>query len=162
MSARHLDEAIDLAGERSAYRTEFMLYPAAWRGYKYARPLDWKTVRFHASERPKLPDEPGVYAFLIQPGVAPALNASYLVYVGETTSLHRRFGDYLREAKGQGRAPRIQLYSLFKRFDGYVFFTYATLPAAERKLAELELLQAFTPPLNKRLPATIAAAERAF
>lgn len=161
MSTRHLDEALDLAAERSVYRKEFMLYPAAWSKYGYKRQLDWKTVSFRASERSKLPKEPGVYAFLIQPNVAPVLNASYLVYVGETKSLHRRFGDYLREEAGLGNA-RIQLYSLFKYFKGYILFAYATLPEAERKEAEDELIKALTPPINRKLPATIAAAERAF
>ena len=160
-SRRELNATVDLAARRSFYRQHFMLDPDAWRGYSYPRSLKWVTIRFRLSEQSRLPNEAGVYAFLIQPGVAPDLDASYLVYVGETKSLRRRFGNYLRESAGRGNV-RIQLYSMFKKFKDYVYFTYAVLPESERQQVEIALIAALTPPINRRLPVSIAEAERAF
>lgn len=156
-----LEAHADLAKRREPYRKRFMLYPPAWRAYGYRRRLHWQTIPFNEAQAPGIPDQAGVYAFLIQPAVAPVLNASYLVYVGETASLRGRFRDYLREQAGHDHA-RIQLYTLFKDYRRHVHFTYATLPLRHRKRAEDELLTALTPPINKKLPATIAMAERAF
>jgi hypothetical protein len=156
-----LETSFDLAKRRAPYRRDFMLYPPFWRSYGYPRKLTWQTVPFAVKRAPTIPDHAGVYAFLIQPGVAPILDVSYLVYVGETVSLKRRFRAYLNEAAGTDGA-RIQLYALFKMYRRYVHFSYAELPAKERKAAEDALLLALTPPINKKLPATIAGAERAF
>lgn len=159
--AARLKAASDLAKQRAPYRWRFMLYPVGWQAYGYKHNLKWLTVRFEKANRLKIPDKPGVYAFLVQPNVGGILNVSYLFYVGETVSLRNRFGDYLRESAGSDNS-RIQLYVLFNEYQGHVLFTYALLPKAHRKQVERELLAALTPPLNKKLPATIAAAERAF
>lgn len=137
-----------------------MLYPPAWEAYPLASKA-WTTVEFAASRATAVPDTAGVYAFLVQPRIDARLDASYLFYVGESVSLKDRFRSYLREERGHEHA-RQQLYSLFRDFPGRVFFTFAAVSATKRKATEDALLEALTPPLNTRLPATIARAERAF
>ena len=154
-------DQFDLAGQIQIHRVTFVLYPVQWMGYSYPRPLDWSVLPFIAASQASLPDAPGVYAFLVQPKVAPELNGSYIVYVGETDSLRRRYGDYLREAEGGARS-RTRLYAMFRRFTTHLHFAFAPVPLNERKEAEAALLSALIPPANSKLPADISRPVRAF
>lgn len=154
--------ALDLAEQAELHVRKFVLFPRYWQGYGYADKLDWDAVPFEESSKGSVPDEAGVYAFVVRPGVAPNLEGSYLQYVGETNDLRRRFGEYLGEAAGARKAStRMRLYRIFDRYDGYVHFTFALTEPSRRKEAEEELLRALWPPCNSRLPAEIAPAVRA-
>jgi hypothetical protein len=153
-------ELYDLALQLEEYRQSFVLYPAQWLAYSYVRGLDWQTVYFDTANQTTVPDAPGVYAFLVQPGVAPQLNGSYIMYVGQTESLRLRYADYLREATGEG--TRVRVYTMFHRFSSHLYFSFATSPVEELIEAEDALLRALCPPINSQLPADVSAPVRAF
>ena len=115
------------------------------------------------SELTKVAREMNINGMRIQvvDGKVRVLNNGAAFADGQSVSLKDRFRSYLREERGHEHA-RQQLYSLFRDFPGRVFFTFAAVSATKRKATEDALLEALTPPLKTRLPATIARAERAF
>ena len=151
----------DLAVQLVEHSESFVLYPGLWLGYSYFRALDWQTVYFDTANQAVVPDTPGVYAFLVQPGVAPELNGSYIMYVGRTDSLRVRYGNYLREASGGG-SSRIRVYTMFRRFDSHLYFSFAAVPLEELVESEDALLSALCPPINSLLPADVSSPVRAF
>jgi hypothetical protein len=144
----------DLAQEGALFRMHFVLWPKYWTAYRYARKLAWTTIRFSASNQSRIPKTAGVYAFHARPGVAPDLNGSYIMYIGQASSLHRRFGEYLREARGMHARPR--LYTMFQNYPDHLHFVYASVPLNELTDAEDALLEALWPPMNAKLPAVIS------
>lgn len=150
----------DLAVQLAEYSQSFVLYPGLWLGYSYSRTLDWQTVFFDTANRAAVPDTPGVYAFLVKPGVAPDLNGSYIMYVGRTDSLKVRYANYLAEAPG-GRS-RLRVYTMFRRFDSHLYFSFAAVPLEELVESEDALLSALCPPINSLLPADVSSPVRAF
>jgi hypothetical protein len=150
----------DQVDEARAHEERFWLIPRYWGGYKYRRSLAWRTVRFAPHSARLLPQEPGVYVFSVQPPVSSPLPGAYVMYVGETRALRQRFRDYLAEARSLRARPKL-LITLY-RFRGHLFFSYATLPARERKRAEDALITALWPPRNDMFPATIRRVRKAF
>lgn len=146
--------------EAKTYWEQFWLIPRYWREYRYRRSFAWRTVRFDSSVTSSLPDQAGVYVFSIRPPVAPPLEGAYVVYVGETTDLRRRFRDYLNEAQSRRARPKIAITLALYR--DHLFFSYATLPVSERKKAEDALITALWPPRNDMYPAKIRRVRNAF
>src|SRR5207249_11051749 len=106
------DEVVDLIriqDEMKAHTREFALWPLKWQEYvpgNYA----WQLRRLHAADVNTVPDSAGVYTLLIQPGIATHPSCSYLMYVGRSDSLRRRFRDYLgpeRRATGRPKIYRL-------------------------------------------------------
>lgn len=150
---------IDLADLAQSNEQRFVLLPSFWVGFRYSGPLAWTSVPFTSANAAGIPDSAGVYAFLIQPGIAGNLNVSYLMYVGEAKSLAARYRDYLAESRGV--KARARLLRMFTKYSDHLHFAYAHVPRL-RKRVEAHLLEAFWPPVNHELPATIRAAKRAF
>lgn len=136
------------------------MLPPAWASYSFRSSLNWGVVKFEGVNQSRLPVSSGVYAFLIQPNVGNDLNSSFLMYVGQTNSLRRRFGEYLVEARSA--TARSKLMRMFHKYERHLHFTYATVRSADCESAEEALLRALWPPINSNLPADIRAARRAF
>lgn len=155
----------DLVGKAKLHTHSFTLWPDRWRSCNLQNPLSWNTYAFSQASTGSIPDQPGVYAFLVQPNIANNLNASYLMYIGMTErSLRVRFIEYLREVDNRNGSPKIVF--LLGLYDGYLSFSCAivnsnTLSDTLNAL-ENELLQAFIPPANDRIPAEVGRAVRAF
>lgn len=132
---------------------KFTLWPRLWRNYDDSVGFDWKTVTLEISQRENIPKDAGVYTLLVNPGIARHPGTSYLMYVGKSNDLHRRFGEYLNERKRFLGRPKI--YRLLNFYNEYVFFCFSLLPENEINRAEEELQKAYVPPANDRLPADI-------
>lgn len=80
----------------------FKLYPRLWATKEltpYYTDRAWLIVPFTDSP-PDLPDEPGIYMFVAGPYCGGLADHSYIFYVGEATSLRRRYPRYLEEEAG--------------------------------------------------------------
>jgi|SRR5712664_2492796 len=139
---------------------EFILVPRLWKNYAYRLRLRWRTVPLRSSRAARLPIAPGVYALIVKSGVSSRLAASYLMYVGKSTSLRRRFRDYLREGKSTVARPKLAI--LLRLYANHLHFRYALVASPQRDLAETQLIGALLPPANDQLPAEIRAARAAF
>lgn len=154
------DEAHDLALRAKGFRWPFVMLPEYWAAYSATTRLQWRSVKFTKASRPTLPDAPGVYAFLATPRVG-RLHVAFLMYVGQTDSLRRRYRDYQREASPKTKS-RPKLYHMFRSYPEHLQFSYALVPLADCVPSEEALMTAFWPPVNHNLPAQIRAARRAF
>src|SRR5579875_2445679 len=79
-----------------AGRYDFQLYPQLWgnpelAGYYTGR--KWETVDF-ISPAPALPEEPGIYMFVVGPYCGGIKDHSYIFYVGKTVNIKTRYAGY--------------------------------------------------------------------
>ena len=132
---------------------ELMLSPALWEAFPGCGSLTWLGVAFEGNQKKNVPDQRGLYCFVIAPTTKPSLPfASYPIYIGETgdkskANLRTRFGQYLREAEVQKR-PHI-FYALNK-WRGHLRFCYAIVSDKRRSLTKIEadLNTALVPPFS--------------
>ena len=151
---------LDLVSEARRYEQAFMLFPRYWLEYAYPRRLTWNVVPFVAQKKALVPQVPGVYAFLVQSTAPPTLAGCYIMYVGQSNSLKRRFSEYAREESSSSGRPKIRV--MLGTWKGFVHFAYAPVPPSELNEAESALLRALWPPMNPNLPADINRVRKAF
>ena len=141
-----------------------IMVPAWWSAFSAGTTpaLTWSVFPFKDASRTKIPNVPGVYAFLVVPNIAGNLSVSYLMYIGKTDRpLRQRFGEYMLEAKSDRIRPN--LLRILPRYPDHLVFACAETPAGiAPKNVETALLRAFVPPCNDQLPATILRAKKAF
>jgi excinuclease UvrABC nuclease subunit len=158
MSSRSVNDLADQIDEVKIHTYHFTLWPRQWQGYTQSH--GWDREKLERAKTNQIPESPGIYTLILQPGIAGHPSCSYLMYVGRTVSLRRRFREYLsRESLDIGR-PRI--FYFLKRYKGYIFFCYTVvtddiLPDMEKKLVD-----AYVPPLNQQYRGEIGRAMGAF
>lgn len=155
-------DLIDGMREFGPHQHRMFLVPRLWDEYPATTPLNWSSYPFGAGSKPLVPDLPGVYAFLIVPGIAGNLNVSYLMYVGKTDRpLRQRFAEYLLEATSDQVRPK--LVTTLALYPKHCHFACAPVPAGvDPEAVEAELLAAYVPPGNDRLPAKVSRIVKAF
>lgn len=132
----------------------FVLHPGYWTGYTSACTLTWTHVDFTPAGRAKVPKNPGLYAFAVQPPHMDFPPSSWLFYVGEvgatrspTRTLWQRYKEYLDELDNNVRK---KVGSFLYRYRGYIRFYYCELDptAVDLKKIESELISALWPEGN--------------
>jgi len=144
--------------EMKAHEHHFILWPRQWK--KYLETHNWKIYRLDAIEKDRIPNRSGVYSLLVQPGIANHPACSYLMYVGKTASLRRRFMDYLNERKRETGRPKI--FRVLNKYKDYMCFCYTTVCRNDLSGVENNLLIAYIPPNNDQYPAEIRRLTGAF
>jgi excinuclease UvrABC nuclease subunit len=157
-----MPQRVDLIKEAKFHTHKLILWPARWQAYKCRASLRWQVFPFDESIANQIPDQPGVYAFCIQPNVAD-LDASYVMYIGKTErSLRTRFREYLREAQSPSGRPRLT-DMLLNPYRSFLYFICAVLnPQTIPGEIEEDLLDTFMPPMNTELPAEVRQIVNAF
>jgi len=153
---------VDIVREAKAYEHHLILWPRRWLLCDRTLSLTWQTFPFRKAAVNKMPDSPGVYAFLIQPRIGSDLEASYPMYIGMTDrSLRDRFAEYLREVQRPLARPKVLV--LVKSYRRFMYFSCCIVTRPVRPATvEEELLQAFIPPANDRYPASVHRVVAAF
>ncbi len=151
-------DILDEQDEFKANRITFALWRRKWQEYRDVCALDWRLHLLNARERSSIPDESGIYTLLIQPGIANHPACSYLIYVGKSTSLRRRFGEYLGSEKRETGRPKV--FRLLNRYPDHTWFCFSLVPLADLDDVEEALLNAYIPPANDRLPAEVSKVVR--
>jgi len=128
-----------------------------WQNYQHLIPLNWQTFHLSLDEVDEIPNEPGVYAFLVIPSVEASMGAAYLIYIGETSrTLRSRYREYLKEVDAPfGRA---KVLNFLQRYNEHVHFSCSVIDIAlvEPEAVENELLKALMPPANSEFPAEVS------
>ena len=162
-----MSQYTDLAAsdEMGRHTHQMIMVPRFWSACVVgtgAAPLSWSVFPFENTSRELIPDTHGVYAFLIAPRVGGDLNVSYLMYIGQTErTLRERFADYLLEAKSDRIRPK--LLRILPLYPDHLLFACAPLSDdVSPKDVEAGLLEAFLPPGNDQIPATVSRARKAF
>lgn len=153
----------DLAAldEMMRHSHKIIMIPRLWSALTTPS-LSWTAYPFKDASQSQVPAQPGVYAFLILPNAAGDLNVSHLMYIGKTDrTLRERFGEYLREARSDRIRPK--LLRILPLYPDHLFFACAPLPSHVSPLdVEVALLEAFLPPCNDQVPASVRRARKAF
>lgn len=141
--------------ELKNYQQHVLLAPSRWRGFVPASPLAWSYVKFEVGNRTAVPEQRGIYAFIVQfqdNGQLPiALPPhGYVMYAGVTgevaagRTLRDRYGDYLRDQK---RPKRRSIWLMLNRWKEDIYFHYAPVDANfDLGAAEDALNDAIIPP----------------
>jgi len=153
----------DIINEQNEYKAHchgFALWRRKWQEYCDICVLDWQLYSLAGHERSNIPDQPGIYTLLVQPGIASHPACSYLMYVGKTTSLHRRFREYLTKEKRETGRPKV--FRLLNMYPDHTWFCFSLVPEANLADVEDALVIAYLPPANDRLPAQVRRVIGAF
>ena len=135
---------------------QFTLSPELWNNLNLHCNLNWTRVKFEEPLTNQIPNSSmGVYAFVLEPGIA-NLRLAYLLYVGKTTRNFRvRFREYLRHQQ-ETKPKRLDIKRMLTTWPDHLWFYYA--PITNRsiiKCAENNLIEAFKPPNCLTYPARI-------
>ena len=153
---------VDIIAEQDEYASnkyEIVLWPRKWAEYP-GPTFDWSMHKLGQSERASIPSGAGVYSILVQPGIADHPGCSYLMYIGKTTSLRRRFGDHLSPERRERGRPKI--FRLLHKYSDYLWFCYIELPPESIVHVEEWFNSAYLPPANDQHPADISKVVGAF
>jgi excinuclease UvrABC nuclease subunit len=135
----------------------FALWPRQWGTYTQSH--TWENEKLETANATQIPKSPGIYTLIIQPGVA-GHPCSYLMYVGKTRSLRRRFREYLRMERREDGRPKISYF--LNKYDQFVYFCYTLVSIEALDVVEEGLMNAYLPPLNEEYEGTISSSVRAF
>ena len=158
-----VQDMISEGDEAKAHGHIFCLWPKLWQKYSgnCNFSFNWQECPFIPGEVNNIPDEPGLYTFVIQPRVADHPSCSYLMYVGKTKALRQRFKNYLQEKKRENGRPKV--VRLLNKYPNNLCFCF-TIFQDVSKISEAEkaLIGAFVPPCNDVLPSTVSKVMEAF
>lgn len=153
----------DLAGDAFVERVtllkgqtrSFVLSPDQWRTYSLTHPMVWQSVKFDDNNQISVPEERGVYAFVVRHDNGYFPPHGYIMYVGITGStktqrtLRTRYGEYIRERQ---RNKRPAVHYMLNAYKDDLFFLYVPIADTDVRLDELEraLNDAIIPPVSKK------------
>lgn len=137
-------DIIQAQNEMRAHQYAFTLWPLRWATYSETH--EWQLSRLADSELGNIPDAPGIYTLLALPGIANHPVCSYLMYVGQTISLRRRFREYLSKERKESGRPK--LFRFLNIYPDQVWFCFTSVDAALLDNVENGLKNAYIPPLN--------------
>ncbi len=132
---------------------DFTLCPAQYARSNDLPALTWHSFKYTEHEAQILPDEQGVYMFMVQFSGANLPTNSYVMYVGKAgdigsnNTIAKRFRDYVNPS---GYSGRIKVSKMIKHFSEHLVYYYATIPA-NQSTADVEqaLADIFIPPCCK-------------
>ena len=137
----------------------FILWPQKWQSFtRDLSSYTWQEYEFNEATANNIPTEVGVYCFVIKPNIANHPACSYLMYIGQTTdqNLRKRFKQYLKEKDGTAKSrPKVRY--ILQKYEGYLHFICMPLNGdVTPKEVEDELINAYIPPVNDKLPSEIS------
>lgn len=154
-------DLIDEQDEMSKHMwNEVVLWPRQWQRYQMVQPFNWQICRLVEVERQNIPDHSGIYTLVIQPKVFGHPACAYLMYVGKTISLRRRFTEYLNERNRETGRPKI--LRLLNKYPDHTWFCFTPISENEISQVEDDLISAYIPPCNDQFPASISRVINAF
>ncbi len=149
------DIDFNIKGQLKLHTRKFLLFPQFWNDDDHHIDLDlnWQQVKFTEENIAAIPDQYGLYCFVVKPEVPHFFETRYLFYVGETQrTLKIRYGEYLRDQKGLGK-PRSKIYEMLNLYKDYIHFFFAEIDNLDDvEENEDKLLNTFVPSINSRIP----------
>jgi len=158
------DKVRDLAYMQQ-HHVQMFYYPQSWARATDNRSITWNSVSFPPSPRRIIPNNPGVYAFVVEPNMFNLQPANGLFYIGKATSLYDRIGAYITDnnADYDSSYTRAHIWMMLNQWSGHLKYYYTeTSTVAEAEELEDQMIIAFKPPYNKKLDAQTGRAVRAF
>ena len=142
------------------YKMERMiLSPNHWASFTCPVTLRWEPIKFGAEHTDDVPNNlKGVYSFVVRPGIADHPQCSYLLYIGkvEDQAFRTRYKQYLKEKQMGNNARRVHVSRMLQKWEGYLWFYYASIDDdAIIGAVEDALLAAYLPSHNRTFPSHV-------
>ncbi|MGD9537120.1 MAG: hypothetical protein AB7P52_05125 [Alphaproteobacteria bacterium] len=145
---------VDAVEKFKARRRSFYLDPERWDGSRVDTDLDWQVLKFEPGNRDHVPEERGVYAFVVKRENGHFPPHGYIMYIGITghqaaqRTLRKRFGDYLRE-KNKNKRPRVHF--MLNRYESDLYFFFVPIDEnVDLAKLEIDLNDAIVPPVGRK------------
>jgi len=140
-----------LAAQFAARRNgkyEFELFPELWATPEVGEFYDgkqWQCFEFKPDVPDNLPATSGIYMFVAKPLCGRLRDHTYILYIGKTTNLRTRYGDYLKEKRCEVDAPREKVVRFLNHLEDFLFFYCTQIPGDQLDHAEGLLKDNITP-----------------
>lgn len=163
LSHEVLSDIVDLAFNGAIYEVRMQYSTKAWNAATSSSHV-WTELAFPPSPRSAVPNQPGVYVFVVRPNLFDLPQTSGLLYVGKATSLYERVGAYISEInKRHAQTKRPHIWRMVNVWNGHLRYLYTiTSTVADAEDLEDRMLEALLPYFNKELPAETSSRQRAF
>lgn len=142
-------------GKLILHKRQFLLYPPYWNDTTnhITVSVSWSSCKFEQTNHSSIPEQKGIYCFVVKPQIPHFFETAYLFYIGKTNrTLKQRFSEYLRNQDGKDKA-RTKIFEMLKLYSNNVFFFYTPLATSEEvDECEEKLLNTFAPPINTVIP----------
>ncbi|MBT3383073.1 MAG: hypothetical protein HN778_02645 [Prolixibacteraceae bacterium] len=149
------DIDFNIKGQLQLHVRKFLLYPEFWISEEnlVGIVLDWQQKKFTNENVADIPEEKGLYCFVVKPEVPNFFETKYLFYIGQTKrTLRIRYGEYLSDQRGVGK-PRNKIYEMLNLYRNNIYFYYAKIANADIiEENEEKLLNTFMPAINTKIP----------
>jgi len=134
---------------------KFFLYPDYWKDANKSIniKLEWNAYEFSSRNRENIPEEKGIYGFVLKPQYQNFFDTAYLFYFGKTNrTLKIRFQEYLDDQAGKGK-PRPKVYEMLNLYRESLYFYFASIDS-DKSISECEekVINTFVPPINTDIP----------
>jgi len=138
-------------------------FPRAWEAGRHIS-LEWNVSDFPPSDVKTIPDQPGVYVFVVEPNLFGVLPVNTVFYVGKATELRDRIRKYIGELNLTPRTTtRDKVHKMINRWNGHLKYYYTvTKSVADAEQIEDIMIQSLIPPFNTKYSGEINKAQRAF
>ena len=151
-----------IVSELIAGAVTFVLAPDLWANCRLPVQLTWSVIRFDSADEAKaLPDTGGIYSFILKPEVVGPPETAYLLYIGKTKEISRRYGEYLFYKSPAGYKRRPHIHDMLNKWPAEIWFFFAELDGkAMRRTVEDTLLNSCLPPFNIEFKGIVNTAVR--
>ncbi|MBF0555463.1 MAG: hypothetical protein HQK96_13060 [Nitrospirae bacterium] len=145
---------VDRVKNIMAYSRPFMLNPHQWRKYSHPLKLSWSFVKFEDNNKITVPEERGVYAFVVRHVNDYFPHHGFIMYVGiagkrgTKRTLRDRFLEYIVE-RTQNKRPAVHFMLNAYKEDLFFYYVPVSDTAVELEPLETALNDAILPPVSK-------------
>lgn len=138
------------------------MWPERWESCNPQLDLNWEITSFIDNGWGKVPENPGVYCFFVQPEKANLFDTSYLIYIGKTDrTLRIRYREHYRDMQNNRIRPK--LYPYLVQYAPYIKFCFAIVEPPNSPFdIEQHLINSFLPPANPQVRGELGDIVNAF
>jgi len=153
-NAPDFDLEVQLAHKLMPFERRFLLSPNLWRNKPTTVQLNWTSYKFTKENKNSIPEEKGIYMFVVSHKADWIPENNYILYVGQTgykkphRTLKVRYQDYLNDQKSSRDRKKInEMLNLWK---DDIYFVCSTVPPRTH-LGKLEarLTECLIPPYSE-------------
>jgi len=145
---------VEMVERFHVHRRSFYLNPDLWNSSRVTFPLTWHEVKFETGNKSSVPENRGIYSFIVKHPNNHFPPHGFIMYIGITginsaeRTLRKRFGEYLIE---QRRNKRPRVHMMLNKYVDNLYFNYVAVEDDSVDLAQLEidLNDALIPPVGR-------------
>ncbi len=141
-----MDSEVELAHKLGPFERRFLLSPSLWRNKPTRVKLNWNEYKFTQGNLKNIPEERGVYMFVVCHKGSWIPSNNYIMYVGQTKrTLQTRYKEYLRDQKTSKKRKKI--HEMLNLWKNDIFFICSKVSnSTDLMTLEGKLIECLIPP----------------